>query len=517
MSEFYSSSESLLNTSPATPEDIPPSSQDSKPKGRPKSRTYDTPVLLKTSPKWSRVIIWSIALCTGAAITWASLAQIEEAIPASGQLEPQGTVKDVQSPVAGVVNTVYVQEGQTVKKGEVLLKLDPRGQKSEWASLDRIRKNLQAENEFYRLQTRLPKSQAYPASTFANISPEMLNLAHSRRSLVAENQLFYTQFQGGQGVEALTSEQKKRLQVGMEEADTRAQATQLNVDQLQQQYAQATIELASAHKTLASNQSVLKDISSLAAAGGIARLEQTKQAEVVQKAEADVQRLEREQIRLQLAISQAGQQYSNTLSVSRKDLLDNVSVNEKRIAEIDSQFAKAIIDNQRQIAEVENRLTQAKLTMQYQEVHAPDDGVIFELKAKTPGFVVNASEPILKLVPADTLTARVYVTNKDIGFVRQGMVVDVRVDSFPFSEFGDIKGQLTWIGSDALPPTETRPFYSFPVKVQLDAQNLKTSGKQLALQSGMSISVNIKTRKRSVMSLFTELFTKQVEGIQHLR
>jgi hemolysin D len=107
------------------------------------------------------------------------------------------------------------------------------------------------------------------------------------------------------------------------------------------------------------------------------------------------------------------------------------------------------------------------------------------------------------------------VSNKDIGFIHPGMKVDVRVDSFSFSEYGDIKGKIAWIGSDALPPTEVRRFYSFPAKVILDSQSLKTQGKALSLQSGMSISVNIKTRSRNVMSIFTEQFTNQVEGMKH--
>jgi hemolysin D len=479
--------------------------------------SFDRPVLLKSSPIWSRVIIWSIALCSIGGVTWASLAQIEEAIPATGQLEPQGSVKEVQSPVAGVIKNIYVKEGQRVKKGDLLLSLDPQVQKYELGSLERIRSALQTENQFYRMQTRLPKSQAYSSTAFANVPREMMSLADSRRSLVAENQLFYAQFQGGSGSNDLTPEQKLRMQVRLQEEASRASATRSEAAQLQEQLLQAAIELDSAQKTLQTNQGMLDDITPLVANGGIARIEQTKQAEAVQKAQAEVLRLRREQNRIQLAIAQANQKYMNTVSTSRKDVLDNVAVNEKRIAEIDSQFAKAIVDNERQLADIDNRLAQAKLTMKYQEVRAPGNGTIFEMKAKAPGFVANASEPILKLVPTESLTAKVYVTNKDIGFLRTGMTVDVRVDSFPFSEYGDIKGKLTWIGSDALPPTEVRPFYSFPVKVQMDTQTLKTSEKSLKLQSGMSISVNIKTRKRSVMSFFTEQFTNQVEGIKHLR
>jgi hemolysin D len=93
----------------------------------------------------------------------------------------------------------------------------------------------------------------------------------------------------------------------------------------------------------------------------------------------------------------------------------------------------------------------------------------------------------------------------------------VRVDSFPFSEFGDIKGTLTAIGSDALPPTQVRNFYSFPAKVKLNTQMLKVQKRELTLQSGMSLSVNIKTRERTVMSVFTDLFTGEMEGLKHLR
>jgi HlyD family secretion protein len=93
------------------------------------------------------------------------------------------------------------------------------------------------------------------------------------------------------------------------------------------------------------------------------------------------------------------------------------------------------------------------------------------------------------------------------------MPVDVRVDSFPFSEFGDIKGELVWIGSDALPPDQIRQFYSFPATVRLDQQELMIRGNGVPLQSGMSVSANIITRDRTVLSIFTDLFIRKVESV----
>jgi HlyD family secretion protein len=131
--------------------------------------------------------------------------------------------------------------------------------------------------------------------------------------------------------------------------------------------------------------------------------------------------------------------------------------------------------------------------------------------------VANQTEPILKIVPDDTLVAKVFITNKDIGFVREGMPVDVRIDSFPYSEFGDVKGKLIWIGSDALPPEQIRPFYSFPAKIQLERQSLVINDKKVPLQSGMSISTNIRVRDRTVMSIFTDLFVDKTESLKNVR
>jgi HlyD family secretion protein len=121
-------------------------------------------------------------------------------------------------------------------------------------------------------------------------------------------------------------------------------------------------------------------------------------------------------------------------------------------------------------------------------------------------------------VPRDNLVAEVDVTNKDIGFVRTGMKAEVRIDSFPYSEFGDIKGEVTSIGSDALPPDQTYQYYRFPVRIKMESQQLKSQGRTISLQSGMSITANIKVReKRTVISLFTELFTKKLETLETVR
>ncbi len=478
---------------------------------------FDRPVLLQQSPLWSRVIIWGIVGSTASILAWACLFKFDEAIPAIGQLEPKGAVKEVQSPVVGVVKSILVKDGQRVKKGEVLLRLDPKGAQSELTSLGRVKQSLLEENAFYRQQTQQSSARSRAPIPTNLISAQMVALAESRRVLFTETQLYRAQVKGsGVGVD-LTPEQQMRLQSSLREETSRASAARLESEQLQKQLQQALIQQASAHKTLIANQGLLKNIAPVVASGGLAKVEQLKQEEAIQKAQAEVDRLQQEYARLKLAISQANEKLDNTESLSRRDVLSTIAANEKQIAQIDSQFAKVLVENEKQIAEIDNKLNQSRMTLDYQKLEAPTDGIVFDLKPKAPGFVANTTEPILKIVPSDNLVAKVYITNRDIGFIRVGMPVDVRVDSFPFSEFGDIKGTLTWISSDALPPTQVRNYYSFPATVKLKTQSLSTQQRQLSLQSGMSLSVNVKTRQRTVMSIFTDLFTGEMENLKHLR
>jgi hemolysin D len=473
-------------------------------------------VLLKPSPIWSRLLIWSILSCAVAVGLWATFYKFEEAIPASGQLEPKGAVKDVQPPVSGVVRTILVRDGQHVKKGDILLELDSKGSESELKSLQQIRAALLAENAAYQ---QIMASQALTVP-LQKIPVNMVKLAESRQSFVQENNLYRAQLQteASQAQGALTAEQQQRLQSNLRESASRSSAAQLDVSQTQKKLAQNQIQLESAKQSLTTSTKILNDIAPAAEAGAIARIQLAKQQEEVQKAQASVADLQQKQAELSYAIAQAGARVQNTEATSSKDLYNSIAVNDKQIADIDSKFAKAILDNQRQLSDTDNRIRQANLTQQYQALRSPSDGVVFDLQASAPGFVATASQPILKIVPSDKVIAKVFITNRDIGFVRSNMPADIRIDAFPFSEFGDIKGTLEWIGSDALPPTQARPYYSFPARIRLASQFLSSNQKdqKLPLQVGMAVQVNIKLRKRTVISVITDQFTTQADRFKNI-
>lgn len=477
-------------------------------------------VVLRQSPFLSRAIVWGLIAVTTSAVIWANVAKIEEAIPTQGKLEPQETVKEVQAPVNGVVKTVYVKDGQRVSRGDLLLRLDPTAAQAQLKSFKKIRTALTQENQFYRAQI---SGQNAPSITEQSISqlklpPGLESLTKSRAALSAENRLYRLQLSGISQSINLTPEEQARLQFSYAELNSRIASDKLAIEQSEKQLGENQAQLSSAKDIRAVNQTILNSIEPLTKQGAIARIQFLKQQQEVRTRQAEVERLTQEQARLRFAIAQSKEKLQNTIVAAKKDLLTKIADNEKQIAQIDSELNKAIIENEKKIAEIDSQMSQTKLTLQYQEIRSPVDGIVFDMQARFPGFVVvNSSQPILKIVPNDALMAKVFITNKDIGFVKEGMKADVRIDSFPFSEFGDIKGELVWIGSDALPPDEVRKVYTFPAKIRLQSQSLVVNNRELPLQSGMSISANIKVRNRTVISIFTDMFAKEFDNLKSVR
>ncbi len=475
-----------------------------------KQTQFDKPVILRQSPHWSRAVIWGIVGVTVASVGWACLAKFEEAVPAQGKLEPRGVVQPVRAPVGGVIDEVFVAEGESVDAGDTLVTFDPQATRAQVAALDAIRQNLMNENAYYRAQMADQTEVAAPDEIASGIT----QLTSNRAALVAENNLYRAQLAGDLTGATLPSDQRQRLRTATEEIDSRLSIAQLEVDQLERQLVQNRVQLDNARDALRVNQDILDRIKPLADRGAIGEIPYLQQEQEVKNRQTDVNRLVEEEQRLELAIVQAQEQFRNTAVASQEELQDRIAANETQIAQIDSQLTKTSLENEKRLQELEGRAAELRQVLQYQELKAPVSGAVFNLQANLPGYVANTTEPIMDIVPTDSLVARVFITNRDIGFVREGMVVDVRIDSFPYSEFGDVEGTLTHIGSDALPPDEANPYYRFPAEITLEDQFITINGEPIQLQSGMSLSANIKTRPRRVIMIFADLFVRKFDSLK---
>ena len=170
-----------------------------------------------------------------------------------------------------------------------------------------------------------------------------------------------------------------------------------------------------------------------------------------------------------------------------------------------------------ELAGLQSQRTGQVVKLRYQEIRSPVDGVVFELKPTATGFVAQGSEPVMTIVPIDTLEARVEVPSDKIGFIYQGQSSDLSIDSYSANDFGILEGVVRKIGSDALPPNPAtgQNFYRFPVDIQLKSQSLVLKdGQTLPLQVGMSLSANIKLRKVSYLQLILKSFGDSTQSLR---
>ena len=202
---------------------------------------------------------------------------------------------------------------------------------------------------------------------------------------------------------------------------------------------------------------------------------------------------------------------------------DQVFALQSQINEVDDQINRLNIETEnarlqslKSIDQMKNSLQRSLLLLQYQNIISPIDGVVFNPSISVSG-VVSAGETMLSVVSQNGLFAEVFIPNKDIGYIKPGQETAVRVDAFPFSRFGEIKGSVTQISADALPPSTTLNYYHFPVKINLSSSYLGSASNQIPLKPGMSISANLRLRDKPVISLVSDIFVDQVDSVKSIR
>lgn len=434
---------------------------------------------------WSRAIMWIIIATIVLSVVWACFARMDEVIHAKGKLQPRGSVQEVQSPVGGVIEQVMVKEGSAVTKGQPLLRLDRKVAEVEVNSLTDQLQSLQAERDFYEAALSGQVQTAAPEG----LSSAVANLAKDRAALVAEDQLLRAIIDASSIDGVLNADQKALLSTELLNYEEKLNATRQQLEQARE-IEERTREIWTRFRGLA----------------------EKKVASVVETMAKEVQHIE-----AFAKVKDLEGQEENLTTQFRMNARTRLGENTKRLAQTEAELGRAKLANLQRLAEVESRLAAAKESLTYHTIDSPANGVVFELISSTPGTVVGAKDIVLKIVPSEELIAKIEITNRDIGFIRTGMAAEVEVDSFPKMEFGYIDGEVFFVGSDALPPTEVTPVYTFPAKVSLMQQYLEVGDKQISLQSGMSVSVNLKVRDRRVITFFLDSLMGPVDRMREVR
>ncbi len=190
---------------------------------------------------------------------------------------------------------------------------------------------------------------------------------------------------------------------------------------------------------------------------------------------------------------------------------------EARLREVQAESIKNKQQIQRELSNLNRQIVETVKAQEYEALRSPISGHVFDLVPSSPGYAASNGETLLKIVPLGAVEAKVFVTNADIGFLRPEMPAQVRVDAYPFTQFGDINGQLKSIGKEALPPDQQNPESRFTVMVTLERQFLERKDKRYPISSGQSVSVNFIVRDKPVISLLTDAVEKTLDSLRGVK
>ena len=190
------------------------------------------------------------------------------------------------------------------------------------------------------------------------------------------------------------------------------------------------------------------------------------------------------------------------------------------MAQITSNYRQQLqnerVQMQAELSKFQQELAKQQHKNALQELKAPHAGVVKDVATHTIGTVVAPGTILLSLVPMDEpLMAEVMVKNDDVGFVRQGQTVKLKLAAYPFQKYGMVEGKVTHIGADAsdAPPNNggqsALPLTSYKAIVTLDRQQLDAQGQRFTLTPGMQVVAEIHQGERTVL----EYLVSQIKGV----
>jgi hemolysin D len=450
---------------------------------------------------WTKWLTQIIIIGLTAGMGWSILARVDVVIAARGKLEPISQSQAIQSRVGGVVTAVLVREGEQVDQGQLLMQLDKTALNNQLKTLLLEREQLVKEVAVLRL-ARQGAPIASLQQTGMEIPPELMSQVQTRLLLVA-------QLNGDPT--GLAPEQQQRYELFQRQLGDRQSISDLQDSALQTQIAETDAQLTKTEFQLEVEQELLTQLQPLLKQGAISRTDFLRRAVDVNTLQSQMNqdRLQRRQLQLNQLQAQVE---------GRRVLTETYQNLQSQLAALDAEFDSTIKTNQRQMIQVDSQLNQVQLDLENQDLRAPVDGVVFNLGPKLPGVVAQPGQALLQVVPSESLTARIQVANADIANIRVGMPVDVRIDAYPFTEYGSIKGVVTKVGSEAVAVGDQSAGVTvFPVEIRLDQQFLERGSERFNLVPGMSLVANIKIRERSPISYVTEELMKAVDGVQSVR
>ena len=402
----------------------------------------------KPDNRYLRLSLYVLGAAALIFFPWAALTPITQVVNASGEVIPEGDVNVIQHLEGGIVSRVDVSEGEEVRKGEVMLELNPKLVGSEYEATEQQLKNLLLQQQ--QLQAAIRGERVLPPTDGIKdgnkVSKAQINLLNSRLD------------NSGDQIKA-----SKEIV-----AEKRAEVTGLN-NQIALYMKQREMWAGLVASGAASRLNLLDIDTKLAEMRG-ARNESLK------------------------ALSQAEANFSGVKS-------GLVFEQNSQIAQLVNEEA-VLAEN---IKKVRNQLERTKII-------STVDGVVSDLRFKAPGAVVGPGAVVLSVVPNTTQRyVEVRVPSGDIGFVRPGQKVDVKLQPFDSTIYGSVPGRVLSIGGNSVQDPDDRQYY-FKARIQLDRQFVDVANRKYPIAVGMPLVADIKGPQRSVLRYIFQPFTRTLDS-----
>ena len=416
-----------------------------------------------------RWLIWTIIILFVIVLVWSYLGKVDEVAVARGKVIPDGRTKVLQPLEGGTIKEVLVTEGEHVEKGQLLIELDSTTSE---ADIQEMAKQLYVA----KLQKAMLEAEL-AGKAFEGIEQGETPPAGST---IDEEEVLHVQMQLREARD--------------EEFDSKIKAAELVVSQTRQELhlEQSALELANKDYALA----LMKSQN-----GGDENF--TDSADLLQadndlnKTLLDIDSQEKKIAKAEDALAEAEENVVSIQKQRNRTVLDE------------------LVDNEKTLYTLESELTKAEKRFELQQLTSPVDGTVHGLSSFTIGGVVTSAEDVISIVPDDTpLIIEATIANQDIGFIKKGQAANVKVDTFPFQKYGYLQGEIIYVSPDAFEDEKLGPVFKAKLKV-LSAET--SSGNQILLSPGMSVSVEAKTGQRRIIDFFLSPLKKVAEESFTLR
>lgn len=401
-------------------------------------------------PHWAaRLIMFFVFI----ALIWSILGKVDIVATASGKLNYSGHSKIIQPIENAIVKGIYVKEGQLVKEGELLLELVSLGTEEELKKANQMLISSQLTKARAEALLSSISTQKTPHLSFNNSNISELEKTQAEQLITAQFNAFILQIQKAQSL----LEQKK---------------AEYFTTQTQKEKYQAILNLENEKFSDYTKLYKLKDIS---------KHQYLEQKSKCIEIKNEILALESKLNEVNAEIHQAENEITLIINTSRRDT-------QEALRQADEQIKQLTFEQEK----YEKRQNTTK-------IHSPVTGTIQQLAIHTLGGVVTAAQPLMVVVPQqDKLEVNALISNKDIGFIHAGQEVSIKIEAFPYTQYGYITGKVKSVSFDAI--EQEKIGLMFSTIIEIDKDYLLIENRKIHLSAGMNINAEIKTGKRRIIS-----------------